>query len=209
MIRKRKSRANGHIMQNSMCYNNRNTINNMKMKLGDNSDNVKVLQEMLMDIVELYPSIPQITIDGIYGVKTQAAVKRFQELMGIYETGAVDNLTWKKLLLIHSKKKAMNDNDRFDENDEGLDLSNNVVKLGSKGRYVIELQEYLNKVSNLYPAIEKVSIDGVFGQKTQDAVIRFQTLFDLEADGVVGNVTWNALYNASLGKLSPGGNINL
>ena len=211
MIRKNRRNRNMQWMMNNggYNYNMQNMKSDMKLKPGDSSEDVRLLQEILVDITEIYPTIPEITVDGIYGEKTRAAVKRFQELMGIYDTGIVDNITWNKLLLIYSKKKAMNDNIREAKEEDGLDLSSNVIKLGSKGRYVIELQEYINKVANLYPAIPKLSIDGVFGDKTHDAVVKFQTLFNLEPDGIVGNITWNTLYNASLGKLTPGNFIDM
>lgn len=200
MLKRNRRRVN---MTMKPCMS-RNVVN-IKLKMGDKGENVKKVQIMLMDLVELYPSIPILEIDGIYGEDTMKSVKRFQELMGIYDTGTVDMVTWNKLQLIHSKKNALESNLRQEdiEGNEGLDESNNVVKEGSKGRYVIELQEYINKVANIFPAIPKVVIDGIFGPKTKNALITFQRMFNLEADGIAGQITWATLYNASLGKIMP------
>lgn len=62
------------------------------------------------------------------------------------------------------------------------------VQRGSKGVYVLILQDALNAVG-----ITGAGLDGVFGQGTEDAVKRFQESQGLTADGVVGCGTWTAL----------------
>ena len=74
------------------------------------------------------------------------------------------------------------------------------LRLGSGGDEVRQLQLRLNRISDNYPSIPKIAIpDGVFSFDTEDAVIRFQEIFGLTPDGVVGNATWYKilfLYNA-------------
>ena len=199
-------RKNMFSMRNKPNRNNRNNMQRKNIKMGDTGENVRQVQEMLVDLINVYPSIPKIKIDGIFGENTKGAVKRFQELMGIYETGSVDEFTFNKLKLIYSKKERLVENLRDGDEENGLDESNNVVKIGSKGRYVVELQEYINKVANIYPAIPKLKIDGIFGKNTEDAVITFQRMFNLDQDGIVGEITWRMLYNASLGTVQPNNN---
>lgn len=203
----KKKKRNILSMKNSMNRNtNKNTMqrNPIKLKKGDEGDNVKRMQEMILDIVEFYPSIPRFEIDGVYGEDTMMAVKRFQELMGIYDTGNMDLITWNKLQLIHCKKNALECNVRskIEKEDENKEIRNK-IKEGSSGKKVIELQEYINKVSNIFPSVPKVKIDGIFGNKTKEAVIIFQRMFNLEIDGIVGEITFTTLYNASLGKIVP------
>ena len=64
------------------------------------------------------------------------------------------------------------------------------LSIGSVGADVIKIQEQLNAVSNNYPLIPKLTPDGVFGERTQDAVRTFQSIFGLTQDGVVGPRTW-------------------
>lgn len=200
MLKRNRKRVN---MSMKSCMNR--NLANIKMKVGNEGENIKRLQKMLFDLVEYYPSIPKIEIDGIYGENTKRAVKRFQELMGIYDTGVVDINTWNKLQLIYSKKNALEINSRnSNERDEkDIEEQKNVVKEGSQGKYVVELQEYINKVANFFPSIPKVTIDGIFGPKTKSALITFQRMFNLESDGIAGEITWATLYNASLGKIMP------
>ncbi len=66
------------------------------------------------------------------------------------------------------------------------------LRLGEVGNDVRTLQTRLNRISNNYPAIPKIyPVDGVFAKSTEDAVKKFQSVFGLSADGVVGPATWN------------------
>jgi uncharacterized protein (TIGR02594 family) len=65
-----------------------------------------------------------------------------------------------------------------------------VIKLGSKSPDVARLQNLLNSALKPSPNLK---VDGAFGQKTHDAVVRFQKNRALAADGIVGPATWSAL----------------
>lgn len=52
------------------------------------------------------------------------------------------------------------------------------------------MQEQLAAISRSYPAIPTVSADGVFGERTKEAVEVFQKVFDLPVTGVVDFPTW-------------------
>ena len=74
------------------------------------------------------------------------------------------------------------------------------LRLGSAGDDVRQIQIRLNRISDNYPSIPKIAIpDGVFSYDTEDAVRRFQEVFSLTPDGIVGRDTWyriQFLYNA-------------
>jgi len=67
----------------------------------------------------------------------------------------------------------------------GYTLSN-----GSRGRDVRSIQTYLNRISDNYPAIPKVSVDGIYGADTERAVRVFQQVFTLPTSGNVDYATW-------------------
>lgn len=68
------------------------------------------------------------------------------------------------------------------------------LRRGSTGPNVVVLQVALNRISQNYPAIPKIpSADGIFGSRTEAAVIAFQQIFGLTADGIVGPGTWYAI----------------
>lgn len=64
------------------------------------------------------------------------------------------------------------------------------LRIGSTGDNVRKIQEQLNAISNNYPLIPKLTVDGIFGERTQDAVKTFQSVFGLTQDGIVGSRTW-------------------
>ncbi|AID45502.1 spore cortex-lytic enzyme [Candidatus Arthromitus sp. SFB-mouse-Japan] len=69
------------------------------------------------------------------------------------------------------------------------------LKVGSRGSDVRNIQKYLNTISKNYPAIPKVSEDGIYGNATRDAVKKFQEIFNVNVSGVVEYDTWYAISN--------------
>lgn len=68
------------------------------------------------------------------------------------------------------------------------------LRRGSVGPNVVVIQTELNRISQNYPAIPKVSaVDGIFGADTENSITVFQKIFNLNPDGVVGPATWYAL----------------
>ena len=66
----------------------------------------------------------------------------------------------------------------------------NNLQTGASGSDVRKIQEQLNAISNNYPAIQKIVVDGVFGSQTDAAVRKFQEVFRLPVSGIVDFPTW-------------------
>lgn len=64
------------------------------------------------------------------------------------------------------------------------------LTIGSSGQKVRQMQEQLNRIAQNYPAIPTITADGIYGQRTADAVKTFQRIFDLPQTGVVDYATW-------------------
>lgn len=65
------------------------------------------------------------------------------------------------------------------------------LRSGSTGLDVQTIQTYLNRIRRNYPAIPAITDEpGVFGESTRAAVTRFQSIFNLASDGIVGKSTW-------------------
>ena len=76
----------------------------------------------------------------------------------------------------------------------GYDLT-----LGSSGDEVETIQEQLNRISQNYPLIPKSAVDGVYGEKTKEAVKVFQGIFNLPQTGVVDYSTWYKISDVYVG----------
>ena len=65
------------------------------------------------------------------------------------------------------------------------------LRRGSFGDDVVTIKRELNRISQNYPAIPKIQyINGVFDLETENAVKKFQEIFNLSPDGIVGKATW-------------------
>lgn len=71
------------------------------LDLGATGEKVRQMQEQLNVIAQAYPAIPKIAADGIYGKRTKEAVKEFQDVFGLSETGVTDYATWYKIQEIY------------------------------------------------------------------------------------------------------------
>ena len=68
---------------------------------GASGEKVRQIQEQLNVVAEAYPLIPKIAVDGIYGPATAKAVRVFQSVFGLPQTGVVDYRTWYKISEIY------------------------------------------------------------------------------------------------------------
>ena len=73
------------------------------------------------------------------------------------------------------------------------------LDIGSSGSKIRQIQEQLNAIANAYPALPKISVDGVFGANTQNAVKKFQQIFGLPATGIIDYSTWYEIQEIYVG----------
>ena len=64
------------------------------------------------------------------------------------------------------------------------------LTIGSSGQKVQQLQEQLNRIAQNYPAIPTIDADGIYGERTAEAVRVFQRVFNLPQTGVTDYATW-------------------
>ena len=162
----------------------------VELNFGDTGVGVTELQYLLSFISEFVPYIPKIAIDGVFGSATREAVEAFQTYYGLEPMGVVDVPTWEKLLSVYRSTLASVPEGYFNGRDVYFGTP---LTLGDRGPYVERVQEYLNFISDTYPSIGKLTVDGVFGSGTQAAVKEFQRLFGFDRTGVVGSRTYSKL----------------
>jgi peptidoglycan DL-endopeptidase LytE len=143
-------------------------VSTAEMKIGSRGNNVKVLQQNLKLLG--YFQYPEIT--GYYGTITQDAVKRFQRSNGLSATGVADARTVQLIQNAVNKQSVKT-------------LQTNVLKIGSRGTEVRNLQQNLKLLGYFtYP-----EITGYYGTITADAVRKFQKQYHLPVTGTADRVT--------------------
>jgi len=73
------------------------------------------------------------------------------------------------------------------------------LNIGSSGEKVRQMQQQLNRIAQNYPAIPVIAADGIYGNRTAEAVRAFQRIFNLPQSGVVDYPTWYQISNIYVG----------
>lgn len=73
------------------------------------------------------------------------------------------------------------------------------LNIGATGTKVRQLQEQLNRIGRDYSAIPKLTVDGIYGDKTKEAVRVFQKIFNLPQTGITDFPTWYEISNIYVG----------
>ncbi len=156
------------------------------LRTGSSGSSVEQMQFWLNTLAQYDSSIPSVTVDGVFGSGTEAAVRAFQRKYGLTVDGVVGRTTWTELY----------DQFRSIQSDNGTPNAypGTALREGSSGQNVRLVQFWLKIARTVYSSLNNVTVDGKFGSATTAAVRRFQTYFGLTSDGVVGRTTWNKLY---------------
>jgi len=119
----------------------------------------------------------EIAVDGVFGPKTDQAVRTFQQSRHLVVDGVVGPLTWTAVIV--------------------------QVQRGSTGDAVRGVQEEFRFRDLSGDPSQGLQVDGIFGPRTDQAVRGFQQALaadypEVAVDGIVGPVTWRALVSGML-----------
>ena len=169
------------------------------LRNGSSGEYVVVLQTMLNRIARNYPAIPRIyPVDGIFGPKTQQAVREFQRIFGLSSDGIVGRATWYKLVFLYVGVTRLSELASEGQTFTQVQAPGSGVTLreGSTGPAVSALQFFITVLGQVLHNFPTLDIDGIYGPKTRQAVADAQRYLGLEPTGTVNNETWMALYDA-------------
>ena len=169
------------------------------LREGASGQNVRLVQFWLKIARTVYSRLNDLTVDGTFGAATTAAVKQFQTYFGLTSDGVVGRTTWNKLYEAYNDiaNRLLSPSLRPGEYP-------GILRRGSSGTAVRELQFYLYLLSAYESSIPTVSIDGSFGAATENAVRAYQRFAGLTVDGIVGRATWESLYDKASALRSSG-----
>lgn len=167
------------------------------LRRGATGPSVVVIQTELNRISQNYPAIPKISsVDGIFGAQTEAAVRKFQEVFNLTVDGIVGRATWYALVRYYTAVTSLSElrsqGQRFYANSWA---TTDPIEQGDRGIKVEHLQYMLSVLAAYIPEIPDISIDGIFGPATRNAVIAAQRRFGLPQTGIVNYETWDEIYD--------------
>ncbi len=166
-------------------------IFNGRLSEGAVNVGVKEVQTLLRYISLFNQSVRSVVVDGIFGADTRTSVEDFQYAYGLPVTGAVDAQTFETMVSVFQSYRASLPEGSIGTITElypGIPL-----RIGYTGQSVSTIQTYLNRISDVYTDIPKLTVDGIFGTATQNSVRAYQRIFGIEESGVVGAVTWESI----------------
>lgn len=165
------------------------------LRLGDDSNSVKIIQTELNRISDNYPAIPKIRVEnGLFGLDTENAVRAFQEIFGLPENGTVDKATWYRIRRYYNGVKRLAELSAEGVTEEEASLPYTFeLSAGMQGLYVRALQYYLDTIAYANPQLDMVQVTGIFDEPTVRAVEQFQEYYGLPVTGVADNALWNIL----------------
>ncbi|MFR3766889.1 MAG: peptidoglycan-binding protein [Blautia sp.] len=73
------------------------------------------------------------------------------------------------------------------------------LNIGSTGVKVRQLQEQINGIAEAYPAVPRITADGIYGQRTSEAVKQIQNIFGLPQTGITDYPTWYKIQEIYVG----------
>lgn len=73
------------------------------------------------------------------------------------------------------------------------------LNIGSTGVKVRQLQEQINGIAEAYPAVSRITADGIYGQRTSEAVKQIQNIFGLPQTGITDYPTWYKIQEIYVG----------
>lgn len=171
------------------------------LQVGSSGDDVRSIQNRLNRISANYPAIPKIAeVNGFFGQDTEDAVREFQRIFNLTPNGIVGRATWYKIQYLYNNIKRLNS-----LNAEGITPGEvelqfpRVLRPGDTSYGVTVIQYLLSYVAQFENSIPPLEQTGVYDQATENAVRAFQQLYGLTPDGIMGEQTYSALFDAYTG----------
>lgn len=189
--------GNVEIVSNAPIRNITASYPGSPLRRGSSGPNVVVIQVSLNRISQNYPAIPKLAaVDGIYGSRTEDSVRRFQQIFGLAPDGIVGPATWYALVRTYTAVTQLSELRSQGQRFYAINWNpTGVLQEGSTGEQVRHLQYMLSVLSQYIQTIPPLTIDGIYGSATRDAVYAAQRRFGLPLTGRVDDATWQKIYD--------------
>lgn len=163
------------------------------VRRGDRGTDVRSIQYYLAFLGFFNDNLPEIKVDGIFGSATENAVRTFQSQYGLTVDGIVGRNTWYRLQdAYYATLNSLPDEYR---SYSSLLYPGYTLTTGASGNVVTQVQTFLRVIAQNNNSVPLITVDGIYGERTKDAVEAVQRLSGLPVNGSVGPLTWNAIVN--------------
>lgn len=156
---------------------------------------IENLQRYLRQLSFDFPEIPQVPIDGIFESVTERALRAYQSMKGLPDTGRADFETWTRLFEDYENSLVRN------SRGEGFYIfprtpTDYTIARGEEHFLVEVIQYILNELRALYDDIPQNGQSGIYDEATEQGLAVFQRKNGLPISHSVDRSTWNALASA-------------
>lgn len=151
-----------------------NSASPRTIRQGERGDLVRLVQS-----IAKHKASQDIAIDGVFGPATTNAVKNIQRVFNLRVDGIVGPATWEALKRLNSPATPKGSTPW---------KAPETIRQGSRGDLVTWVQTVARD-----KASQDITVDGIFGPATTNAVKNIQRVFKLTPDGIVGPATWAAI----------------
>lgn len=167
------------------------------LRRGSSGPYVVVVQVMLNRISQDYPLIPKLaSVDGIFGSRTEASVRKFQEIFGLTVDGIVGKATWYEMVRLYTAVTRLSELRSLGQQFYSINWEYpSPLVVGNRGDKIRHLQYMLSILSTFIPEVPPLTIDGIFGPATENAVKGAQQFLGLPVTGQVDDPTWEEIYD--------------
>jgi len=167
------------------------------LRRGSSGPSVVVIQVELNRISQNYPAIPKIeNVDGIFGSRTEASVRAFQQIFNLTADGVVGPATWYALVRLYTAVTSLSELRSQGQQFYSIEWQHpSPLQEGDTGDKIRHLQYMLSVLSAYINSIPPLEVDGIFGPATRSAVIGAQRFFGLPETGQVDDTTWDEIYD--------------
>ncbi|MGD9568050.1 MAG: peptidoglycan-binding protein [Sedimentibacter sp.] len=167
------------------------------LKLGDSGLAVLSTKNALNTISVNFTAIPKIfPVNSEFDESMEAAVREFQNIFNLSETGIVDKATWYEIRKTYSSVR------KLAETTAQIPLAGEIQLAIIEDIENLEVvpkvqfaQYFLNVLSAYHDTIPAVDINGMLNTQTRNSIKEFQKTFNLPITGDLDDETWITMYN--------------
>ncbi len=167
------------------------------LKYGDTGIEVEYIHYFLDAIAFLDKDIPRLPTNSIYNNNTVTMVKAFQEKYGLPVTGEFNYTDW---TVLKNAYRTILKSFPLEYQEFVNDLYPDYFLVrGTVGNDVRRFQMFLYEICRRDKSIPGVRVNGIFDELTEKSVLKLQSDYGFDINGVVGPLLWRKVVELSKG----------